>query len=45
MSVAVTSGVMVLFVQTVAECAGVGELPVHTGDIYAFIVLQQLRGC
>ncbi|TNN71050.1 hypothetical protein EYF80_018711 [Liparis tanakae] len=36
--------VMVLFGQAVAERAGVGELPVHTGGVRALALLQQLRG-
>ena len=42
--VAVAGGVMVLVRQAVAARAGIGELPVHTGRVQAFALLQQLRG-
>lgn len=42
--VAVTGGVMLLFRQAVAERARISELPVHTGGIQAFTLLQQLGG-
>lgn len=41
---AVAGGVILLFIQTVAERASISELPVHTGDIKTITVLQQLRG-
>lgn len=40
---AVAGGPLVLLVRTVAECAAVGELPVHAGDVDAVVVFQQLR--
>lgn len=42
--VAIAGGVMLLFIWALAERVGISELPVHTGDIKAFTVLQQLRG-
>lgn len=35
---------MLLFGQAVAKCARIRELPVNTGGIETFTVLQQLRG-
>lgn len=43
MSLAITSGVVLLLRQAVAEWVGLRELPVDTGGIHAFTLLQQLR--
>lgn len=42
--VAISSTMLVLLVLAVAECSTVGELSVHTGDVDAFVVFQQLGG-
>lgn len=44
LTLATTGGVMLSFIKTMAECPSISEMPVYTGDIKAFTVLQQLRG-
>lgn len=41
---AITGGVMLFFIQTMAEPATISKLSVHTGGIKAVTILPQMRG-